>query len=165
MVRIFLRAIRYRFWKLIRIRATPHSVALGLAIGVFCGALPIMGIQSLFAVPLALLFRCSVAASLIGVWWTNPVTFIPIYYAEYCLGGALFNESFLTYRDFYHRFSKIENLEGVMALGGDVMRPLIYGSLVAGVVLSVSSYFCMLWILERRRRRKAMKRLLNSNQS
>ena len=165
MVRILQRALRYRFWKLVRIRASPHSVALGLSIGVFFGALPIMGIQSVFAVPLALLFRCSVAATLIGVWWTNPLTFIPVYYAEYYLGGVLFDESFLSYGDFYDRFSKIENLDGVMALGGDVMRPLIYGSLVTGALLSVISYFSLVWILEQRKKRKKMRRLRDLNKA
>jgi len=158
MLRIFERALRYRFWKLVRIRASPHEVSLGLAIGIFCGALPIMGVQSVVAVPLAFLCRSSVTASLIGVWWTNPVTFIPIYYSEYLVGGALFSNQLLSYGEFYSRFAQIQDLDGVLSLGGDIFRPMAYGSFVIGPVLGLIGYFSLYKALEARKRRKEKRR-------
>ena len=158
MIRLFPRGIRYRYWKLIRIRASPHEVALGLGIGIFCGALPIMGIQSLVAIPMAFVWRASIAASLVGVWWTNPLTFIPIYYSEYLIGGLLFADKILTYQEFYERFSQISDLDGVLALGGDIFGPMTYGSLVLGGSLGLICYLTMVRALEERRRRKEIRK-------
>ncbi len=152
------RAIRFQFQKVMRVKASPHSVALGLAIGIFCGALPIMGIQSFAAVPIALLFRASITASLIGVWWTNPVTFIPIYYSEYLIGGLFVPGGGMSYQEFYDRVSKVTDLEGIGDLGLDIFLPMTYGSLPVGILLGALSYAAMLNILERRKARLEAKR-------
>ena len=117
-----------------------------------------MGVQSLVAIPMAFVLRASIAASLVGVWWTNPLTFIPIYYSEYLIGGLLFTDRTLSYQEFYERFSKISDLDGVLALGGDIFRPMTYGSLVLGGGLALICYLIMVRALEERRRRKEIRR-------
>jgi uncharacterized protein len=156
--RDFFRGLRYRFQKIMRLKASPHSIALGLAIGIFCGALPIMGIQSIAAAPLALLFRANIPASLLGVWWTNPVTFIPIYYLEYLLGGFFIPGGGMGYQEFYGRFSQLSDLEGIGDLGLDLFLPMTYGSIPLGIFLGALSYGSMFKILERRKARLEARR-------
>ncbi|HCO12075.1 MAG TPA: DUF2062 domain-containing protein, partial [Desulfonauticus sp.] len=51
------RYVRYWYLRILRIRAHPHKVALGLALGVFVGFLPIVPFQIVTAVSLAFLVK------------------------------------------------------------------------------------------------------------
>ncbi len=65
---------------------TPHQLALGVAVGLLVGFLPIMGIQMVVCVGLAALLRANKAIGVPIVWITNPITFVPIYGACLALG-------------------------------------------------------------------------------
>ena len=67
MIRRFITHWVTRFHELLNARDAPHSVAGGTAIGVFFGFLPIFGLKTLGSMGVALLTRCSVIASVIGV--------------------------------------------------------------------------------------------------
>ena len=58
---------------------TPHSIALGAAIGTFVAFLPLIGIQMIVSVALAALLRANKAICIPIVWITNPLTAVPIY--------------------------------------------------------------------------------------
>ncbi|MGC2397618.1 MAG: DUF2062 domain-containing protein, partial [Rhodomicrobium sp.] len=60
--RSFERSFRYMILRLWRIKASPHSIALGCAAGVFAIFTPFLGCQMLLAAVLALMFRGSVMA-------------------------------------------------------------------------------------------------------
>ena len=156
------RAVRLKYLQLLRIKDTPHRVALGLAIGIAAGCLPCMGVQSFLALPLAFLIRANKIASLIGVWWTNPITFIPIYYSEYVIGTLFSDYSVLNYSDFYHKTSQLRNLEDVTNLGLEILMPMTIGSLIAAAVIGPLSFFFFRNLLLKRRERKLRKRKMNA---
>lgn len=68
------------------------SVSRGAAIGVFCAMLP-MPLETIPAVLLALAFRANIAISVIGVWISNPITWVPLYAPAYLLGASLLGET------------------------------------------------------------------------
>ena len=75
-----------RLWHLSR-----RGVALGVAIGIFFGLLiPIAQIPMSAAVAVAL--RANVPSAMASTLVTNPVTFPPVYYAAWKLGGWLLGE-------------------------------------------------------------------------
>lgn len=153
------RAIKLRYLQLLRIKDTPSRVALGLAIGVAAGCLPCMGVQSLIALPLAFLMRANKISSLIGVWWTNPVTFIPIYYTEYVIGTIFSSYSTLSYADFYAKTVQLKNLEDVTNLGFEILTPMTLGSLVVAAVLGPLTFLvCRSYLQKRREKRKQKRR-------
>ena len=51
------RMSRYAYLRIVRIKAPAESIALGLAVGVFSGAMPFLSLQMFIAVSLALLLR------------------------------------------------------------------------------------------------------------
>lgn len=137
-------------YKLAREKAPPERVALGLALGIFVGFLPIMGIQmavvSLFALPL----RANLKAAIAGVWISNPVTFIPLYYANYTFGllfwpaegtsKETFVEALEAASDF--NWSAIwDSLTALFDMGTDILIPLWMGSAILGLVFGVPTYF------------------------
>src|SRR3990170_1730378 len=52
--------------RLVNLRASPHEIALGCALGAFVSITPLLGVQTILAVVLALALRASVPAAIIG---------------------------------------------------------------------------------------------------
>jgi uncharacterized protein len=87
------RAVRYKF--LIPLYRSPHPpeyTARGVAIGVFWGVTPFMGLQTLLMISTWQVLRrvfhkdASLVQALIWAWVNNPVTMIPMYYLFYLTG-------------------------------------------------------------------------------
>ena len=75
-----------RLWHMHR-----RSVALGIAIGLVTGLLP-GPVQILLAVLIAIPLRANVLAAAFATFYTNPLTFIPLYILAYQVGGLVTGE-------------------------------------------------------------------------
>ena len=71
------------------INDTPHSIALGVALGVFVALTPTMGAQMLIILVVGTLIKANRIIGVLLVWISNPVTIIPMYYGYYWLGGQV----------------------------------------------------------------------------
>ncbi|RKZ89438.1 MAG: DUF2062 domain-containing protein [Gammaproteobacteria bacterium] len=69
-----------RLWHLNR-----RTVAGGLALGLFIGFMPVIG-QMFIAGALAILFRVNLPVAVIGSWFSNPITFAPVFFFAYTVG-------------------------------------------------------------------------------
>ncbi len=78
-----------RIMPLLRVDASPHCLALGLAVGIFMATTPFLGLQVCGAVGLAWLFGGHVPAAIIGTFWANPVTYPLLLAASYRLGATM----------------------------------------------------------------------------
>lgn len=137
---------------------TPHSIALGTAIGMFLGLTPTVGIQMILVILVSLAIGRFVPfnriAALATVYISNPITTVPIYWFNYKVGtffvaGDLVWDDFarvLEYRSFAEWWETIGNL--FVEIGA----PLIVGSLVVAAVGSVLTYPFMLWLIRTVRR-------------
>ena len=131
--------------QLLMLNDTPHSVALGTAIGMFIGLTPTVGIQMLLVGALAILarpfFRFNISAGMITVYISNPLTMLPLYALFYSPGTMLLATGSHDPIDFQAGF--IEHLDETGRLLRfvfiDVGWPMIVGSLlVASVIADVS---------------------------
>ncbi|GHV52470.1 hypothetical protein FACS1894206_01280 [Deltaproteobacteria bacterium] len=80
------RFVRYWYLRLVRIKATPHNIAIGLAAGVFVGLLPVLPFQTILAVGVAFIVRGSKIAAALGTWVSNPLNWVPCYMLFYYVG-------------------------------------------------------------------------------
>jgi uncharacterized protein len=83
------RGWRYLWHRMTRISATPHTIALGVAIGAFVSFTPFMGLHFLIAALLAFILGGNILASAFGTAVGNPLTFPFIWLASYNLGALL----------------------------------------------------------------------------
>ena len=83
------RFLRYWYLRLVRIQASSHDIAIGWAVGVFVGLLPIMPFQTIAAIALAFALRGSKVAAVLGTWVSNPLSWVPLHMAFYYVGKAL----------------------------------------------------------------------------
>lgn len=134
---------------------TPHSIALGTAVGMFIGMTPTVGIQMglvmLFAFLVRPLFYFNRVAAVITVYISNPLTLVPIYWFNYQV-GTLFVEGDLD-REAFAAIFQGRNADHVwdllLELFVDVGTPLIVGSLVVATICSVLTYPAMLWLVRK----------------
>lgn len=153
------RAVRLKYLKLLRLNDNSHSIALGFAIGIACGAFPVMGFQTIVALPIVLLTRCNVLAMAIGVWWTNPITFIPIYYSEYLMGTVLGSYPRISFDSFSTQVGAIKDFDGLQNLGEAILIPMTLGAMVYAIVLGPLSYVLVKRTLQARKDKKRQKKV------
>lgn len=80
---------RYLRTKLGAIKATPHQIAAGYAVGFLVGTLPIFTLRIGIALLLATLFKWNKPATLLGIFLINPFTGPPYYALAYAVGRLL----------------------------------------------------------------------------
>lgn len=158
---IWLRPWRVLWWhyfRLMRIEAPPRQVALGLAIGVFVGCLPIVPFQFVTALALAFIFRSSKVAAMIGTLISNPLDFVPFYMMVYYIGRAVTGiEISPPSPSMFHpdNFDLGDLISGSRTL----LLVLMTGGFVLAVPSSIVTYFLGLQAVVRYRRRKAARLL------
>jgi hypothetical protein len=122
-----------------------RSVAGGVAIGMFCGMIPVP-IQMVFAAILAVLLRVNLPVALAATWYINPFTIVPLYYLAYKLGTLLTGDAPVVSAPPPVHLSLGNVGDWVPMLLGwiDAMgKPFVVGLCTLGVVLSVGSYFAV----------------------
>jgi len=85
------RLSRLLYLKLVRINDTPHKIALGLGVGVFCGIIP--GTGPIAALTLALILRLNRAAAILGSFLTNTWLSFVTFALSLKIGAGLFGVS------------------------------------------------------------------------
>lgn len=110
-----------------------RAIAMGVAIGLFFGSLPIAG-QMLLAAIVAVISKSNMPIAIVSTWISNPFTMPFLYTANYYFGAWLLQRPSV---DLAH----IEwSFDGLLALGGEILVPLFLGSVVVGVILAVVSF-------------------------
>jgi uncharacterized protein (DUF2062 family) len=128
------RAARYWYLRLVRIQATPHNIALGLAVGVFAGLLPILPFQIAVAVTLAFIVRGSKIAAALGTWITNPLNWVPFYMMCYYIGKAVAPFEIPAFNP-----TRLEMTQ-MIELGWKFFAVMLVGGLVVAVPGSIVTY-------------------------
>jgi uncharacterized protein (DUF2062 family) len=68
-----------------------ETIAFGLAIGLFCGMIP-GPLQMIAAIGMSIVFRVNLPMAIIGTFFTNPFTIIPLYMLAYGIGQSMMGD-------------------------------------------------------------------------
>lgn len=129
-------AFRDRIKDVIKLKESPHRIALAFATGVFIGMSPLLGLHTLLGFVVAWIFRLNPFALLAGVYITNPWTIVPIYtFSTYVGAQCLGIEQIIPKIDwsdisFNYLLNNLEPL----------IMPFVVGTLMIGTLTSVISY-------------------------
>ncbi len=88
-----MRSGQYVTKRILRLTATPHAVAAGVAAGAFTSFSPFMGLHFLIAFVLAWIIRGNMLASALGTFVGNPLSFPFIWAATYNTGQYLLHNA------------------------------------------------------------------------
>ena len=133
---------------------TPHSIALGTAIGMFIGLTPTVGIQMILVMCVAWLtrnmFHFNRVAALITVYISNPVTVVPIYYFLYWTGHLLIGGD--VKREQFAQLLEYDGFDGwwqaITGLFVDIGSPLILGTCIVAPIGGLITYPIMRRMLD-----------------
>ncbi len=144
------RQIRYYYLKFIRLKGEPHELALGMAIGIFAGMMPVVPFQTALAVTIALFFKSSKITAALGTWVSNPLNWYFLYYYSYKFGALI-----LGIREQKTVFASITTairageesmvVAGkILGAGGSFVTAFLLGGFIMGIVFATPAYFIFL---------------------
>lgn len=142
--RSFARSMKYLAKRVLRLRGTPHSIAAGLAVGVFIAFLPIPGFHLPIAAVAAWLVSGDVVASALGSTVGNPLTWPAIWGATYELGHLIVDGAG-TGPAHDPRFAQMFHGMHLQQLWHPVLLPMLAGALPLGLVAAVVCYGLTRW--------------------
>lgn len=115
------------------------TLARGVAVGLFIGLTPTVGVQTVLMLGASALLRANFPAAFIVSWLNNPVTFPAFYFAFHQLGQELMR--FLPIR-----FAPRPGIEEEIA---QETTALILGSLAVATPTAIVGYFAFLYVWRR----------------
>ncbi|MDC9701404.1 MAG: DUF2062 domain-containing protein [Alphaproteobacteria bacterium] len=156
------RYFRYVLKRMMRLKGTPHSIALGFSFGVFVSFTPFFSFHFILAGILSWLIGGNILASFIGTFFGNPFTFPFIWLASFKLGQILIGTGVqevlqLDLSKGFWSFLTSHSLES----GIQILKLMLAGGLPLGFVFAFFSYWPVRILVrnyqERRRSRLAGK--------
>lgn len=179
------RAAQYVRHRVRRLPDTPEKISRGIWAGVFTTFTPFYSIHFVVAGLIAVIMRGNVLAALMGTFFGNPLTYVPIAYASlttghwllgtrmdrdllaprggdgYCGIGCQFSNAF---KDLWHNFKAIFSDEkmdwqGLSEFGHEVFYPYLVGGILPGIITATIAYYLSVPVIRayQNRRRKRLR--------
>jgi uncharacterized protein (DUF2062 family) len=136
---------------LMAIADTPHSIALGSAIGIFFGFTPLYPLKTLLSIIVAWICRCNKVAAAIAVTLHDVLIFAmpAIYFAEYKLGCRVLHRPPPVKLRLWQHFSFHDYLS--WSLFSKFIWPALIGSLFLAIPSAIIIYLLMRMLVSRAR--------------
>jgi len=162
------RTSRYYVLKLLRLRGTPHSIALGGAIGIFIGITPTIPLHTITILGLTLLTRTSfIAGFTTSVLVCNPLTYVPIYFFSLVIGNTL-----TPYHLSWARINGVlevvlsdatlqERISTLLSLGYEAVTVMLVGGTVLALPFGIGGYYLIHFLVMSFRRKRRAKHVLS----
>lgn len=152
------RSLQYYTKRVLRLTATPHAIAGGVAAGVFASFTPFLGFHFLLAAALAWIIGGNLVASAFGTAIGNPLTFPFIWGATLETGKLILYGRQPSELATVHLGEMMRHLH-FSELWQPLLKPMSVGALPLGLTFAVGFYIATRWALvtfrEQRRRRLA----------
>lgn len=155
--RSFSRSILYFVKRVLRLTATPHAIAAGVAAGIFTSWTPFLGFHIIMALVITYLVAGNMVAAAIGTGFANPLTFPLIWTSSYELGTFILEHG--TVREEHIDLVELFRHLKFVQLWDPVLKPMLVGSVPLGLLFALAFYGLTYWgvtvFRERRRLRIA----------
>lgn len=153
------RAFQYIGKRAIRIKASPHAIAVGIAAGAFASFTPFVGFHTAIAIAIAWVFGGSFIAGFLGTFVGNPLTFPLIWATSHRLGVYLLGGR-------HHREPDLTEGLGLWERSFDgiwpVIKPMLVGGVPLGILAGLAIYFPTRYIVGEYQRKRAERRAKSS---
>lgn len=135
--RSFARSFAYYRHRVLRLAASPHAIAAGVAAGAFASCTPLLGFHIIMALALAWLVGGSLLAAAFGTALGNPLTFPFIWAASFALGSFLLEGNAVA-------VTPGPAAPGIAPTEPEILartlEPLLLGGALLGVVAAAATY-------------------------
>ncbi|MEP7337667.1 MAG: DUF2062 domain-containing protein [Acidobacteriota bacterium] len=147
--------LRRAFRSLLNLDDPPERTALAFAIGTFIAFSPVLGLHTILAVVIAVVWRLNKVALFAGVYVTNPWTLAPIIAASWAIGKWFVASPPIELPDFtFGALMTAIFWEQITAQWRQLL-PFAVGATILSIVCSLVSYPLMLYVLRSYRRKNS----------
>lgn len=150
--------MQYYSKRVLRLTATPHAIAAGVAAGVFISFTPFIGFHLILAAVIAWLIGGNIVASAFGTAIGNPLSFPIIWGATLATGKFILYGHHPEQMATVHLGQMLKHLD-FAELWDPLIKPMTIGALPLGLLFAVAFYILTRWATisfrERRRRQLA----------
>jgi len=175
------RAYYYVRHRVRRLPDTPEKIARGVWAGVFASWTPFYGLHFIVAALVAMVMRGNILAALLGTFFGNPLTYVPIGVVALNTGHFLLGsrprediEASLGAKfagagsDLWHNFSamfsdEVANWHRLHVFYDEVFVPYLVGGVIPGIIASTVVYYLTVPLIAayQNRRRKSLRAKLD----
>ncbi len=157
----FLRPPRYLVMRVLRLRASPHAVAVGVAAGIFVSWTPFIGVHFIMAFVITYLLSGNMVAAALGcAAFGNPLTYPFIWGTTWEIGHLLLSRKDTMQGNAVDLPALFHELH-FSELWRPVLEPMLIGSLPPAAVTAVAIYFATFYTVrgfQGRRRARLLER-------
>ena len=146
------RSLKYVGKRIVRLSATPHAVAAGVAAGVCASTTPFLGLQFILSFLIAVLIGGNLIAAAFGSFFGNPLTYPFIWASTFRLGSGLLGEDARAREAIVLHPDNLRSVDGLMP----ILKPMVVGSIPLGIATGLLFYllvYVSVTTYQRRRRR------------
>lgn len=169
--------------RILHVDDSPERSARGIAIGLFVGFLPLLGIQMVIAFFVAKILKANKVLAMLSAWISNPLTAVFIYYPCYRVGSFLLShsgkpqyssqqlehiiENTFSADNIFGEFFTANFWKEVYSVSMAIGLEMLIGGIILGFIAGKIGYWISLKAIERYRRRRHhfLKRLIHRKAS
>lgn len=159
--RNYARSFKYFGKRVLRLSASPHAIAAGVAAGAAASCTPFIGFHFILSFVIAFILRGNMVAAALGTAVGNPLTFPFIWVLIYRIGGLVQG----LWLDHPPPPLPPHLVESIIKDGWDVIWPILprmmIGSIPLGLVTGIAFYVVTRWgvgLYQRTRRERLAER-------
>lgn len=152
--RSWVRSSRYVSKRIFRLTGSPHTIAAGVAAGVFASFTPFMGLHFFIAFLVAYLLAGNMIAAALGTFVGNPLTFPFIWASTFSFGRFLLGDHSPATAPFANLGQSMKHIGEAMwrlDFGGvgtamaevwhPLLKPMLFGGVPLGITIGLAFYF------------------------
>ncbi len=129
------RGLRLQRLRILRLKSSAHTIALGAGLGIFVGCLPIIPLQTPVVLALALAFRANAPAAFAFTFVCNVFNMVPFYYVLFLIGRAVLPIAPIAFDP--DRLS----MTGLLAQGWSLFLVMCAGGVILGLPWALGTYW------------------------
>ena len=153
--RSWARSVLYVIKRILRLSTSSHSVAAGVAAGVFSAFTPFLGLHFLIAIAIAYLIAGNLLAAALGTFIGNPLTFPLIWTSTYATGKFILSGEHSGGGE-HHRVAELAShglfadgisgmVERIARIWDPVLKPMSVGAIPLGLAFAIVFYVLTRW--------------------
>ncbi|MGJ8569870.1 MAG: DUF2062 domain-containing protein [Hoeflea sp.] len=142
--RSFGRSFQYFIKRVLRLTATPHAIAAGVAAGVFASWTPLLGFHFILAFALSYVLAGNMVAAALGTTFGNPLSFPFIWTLTIKIGNMLIGVETGAHQKHVNLEGLLRHLD-VKQLWDPVLKPMLIGAIPPGVITGIIAYILTYW--------------------
>ena len=142
--RSFGRSFQYFIKRVLRLTATPHAIAAGVAAGVFASWTPLLGFHFILAFAISYVLAGNMVAAALGTAFGNPLSFPFIWALTLKIGNLLIGIETGAHQKHINLEALLRHLD-ISQLWDPVLKPMLIGAIPPGIVSAVGFYILTYW--------------------